>query len=141
MAYTARPFVAQEASYRQLQDLKPNLAVLPWGATEAHNYHMPHGTDNIQAQSLADAAASQANEQGARCVVLPCVPFGNNNSQPTQVATITMTTAMPMVIIQPKSMTGRIPLTNRDAKATIVVTAVNKQGMNLSLMVLLTSQR
>jgi creatinine amidohydrolase len=88
--YTARAFVLQESSYRQAQALRPNVAVLPWGATEAHNYHLPHGTDNFEATALAERATAAAAERGPRCLVLPTVPFGNNNTQLTQVATITM---------------------------------------------------
>jgi creatinine amidohydrolase len=66
------------------------VALLPWGATEAHNWHLPHGTDNLQATALAEQAAAAAYERNARCTVLPTVPFGNNNTQLTQVATITM---------------------------------------------------
>ena len=39
--------------------------------------------------------------------------------------------AMPSVIIHPKSMTGRIPLTTSEQNATMVVTAVKKQGLNM----------
>ncbi len=79
-----------EATYRQVLDLKPNVAVLPWGATEAHNYHLPHGTDNIEATRLGEDAVGRANARGARCVLLPTVPFGNDNMQLDQAATITM---------------------------------------------------
>lgn len=82
----ARPYVAHEASYRQIMELKPNVAVLPWGATEAHNYHLPCGTDVIEANALGEEAVRQANENGARCLLLPCVPFGINHSQLTQFA-------------------------------------------------------
>ncbi len=88
--HTGRPFVLHEATLKQLQALKPNVAVLPWGATEAHNYHLPHGTDVVEATAVAEAGAERANAKGARCVVLPCVPFGNDNLQLRQVATITM---------------------------------------------------
>lgn len=90
MRSAARPFVLAEANLRQLRDLKPNVAILPWGATEAHNFHLPHGTDNVEATALAENAVERANQRGARCVVLPCLPFGNNNMQLSQVATITM---------------------------------------------------
>lgn len=90
MAKSPRPFVLHEANYRQLLDLKPNVAVLPWGATEAHNYHLPHGTDVIEGTALGEAAVERANAKGAKCVLLPTVPFGNDNAQLTQVATITM---------------------------------------------------
>jgi creatinine amidohydrolase len=89
--FTARPFVLHEANYRQTLDLKPNLAVLPWGATEAHNFHLPHGTDVVEANALGERAVEQANARGARCILLPCVPFGIDHSQAaSQVATITM---------------------------------------------------
>lgn len=77
----ARPFIAHEASYRDILQLKPNVAVLPWGATEAHNYHLPCGTDVIEANALGEAAVARANQQGGRCLLLPCVPYGIDHSQ------------------------------------------------------------
>jgi creatinine amidohydrolase len=55
--------------------------VLPWGATEAHNYHLPYATDNVQAEQVAIRAAERAWAEGARVVVLPTVPFGVNTTQ------------------------------------------------------------
>lgn len=40
--HTARPHVLHEATYRQLMELAPNVAVLPWGATESHNGDFPY---------------------------------------------------------------------------------------------------
>jgi creatinine amidohydrolase len=100
MPYTARPYVLHEASYRQLLDLKPNLAVLPWGATEAHNFHLPYGTDTIEATAMGERVVERANAQGARCVLLPTIPFGNNNQQLTQVATVTMRTATQILVLR-----------------------------------------
>ena len=57
------------------------VAVLPWGATEAHNRHLPYATDNFESDSVAIASASQAWDRGARVLVLPCVPFGVNTGQ------------------------------------------------------------
>ena len=79
------PYIVYEANYRQLQDHRPNVAVLPWGATEAHNYHLPHGTDVIEAMTLAESAAATAHAAGAKVVVLPAIPFGNNAQQLDQV--------------------------------------------------------
>lgn len=98
--FAARPFVLHEANLRQLEALRPNVAVLPWGATEGHNYHLPHGTDVIEATATASAAVERANAAGARCVLLPCVPFGNDNTQLTQVATITMRTATQLAVLR-----------------------------------------
>jgi creatinine amidohydrolase len=55
--------------------------VLPWGATEAHNTHLPYGADNLQSEQVAILAAARAWEKGARAVVLPVVPFGVNTTQ------------------------------------------------------------
>ena len=100
MPFTARAHVLQEANLAQLRELKPNLAVLPWGATEAHNFHLPHGTDNVEAEALAHKSAARANARGARCLVLPCVPFGNNNMQLAgQVAAITMRTRTQQMVL------------------------------------------
>ncbi len=90
MDFSARPFVVLEANYRQLLELKPNVAVLPWGATEAHNFHLPHGTDIIEASALGTRAVERANASGARCVLLPALPFGQNHAQLPQVATISL---------------------------------------------------
>jgi creatinine amidohydrolase len=90
--FTARPFVLHEANFSQLKEFKPNVAVLPWGATEAHNYHLPYGTDVIEATAVAESAVTQAVAAGAKVLLLPTIPFGNDNLQLTTVATITMRT-------------------------------------------------
>lgn len=82
-----RPELLREASYTQLRDYRPNVAVVPWGATEAHGGHLPYAADVIEAEEFASRAAAVAREQGARPVVLPAVPFGNNAQQLDQVAT------------------------------------------------------
>lgn len=95
-----RAHVLLEANYRQLLDQLPAVAVLPWGATEAHNYHLPHGTDVIEATAIAEAAAEQAVAREARPIVLPAVPFGNNAQQQDQVATIHFSTATSLAILR-----------------------------------------
>jgi creatinine amidohydrolase len=95
-----RSYVLEEANYRQLLDNKPNVAILPWGATEAHNYHLPHGTDVLEAVSLAIAAAAIAHGKGAKPIVLPAIPFGNNAQQLDQVATISFRTETAIAILK-----------------------------------------
>jgi creatinine amidohydrolase len=96
---SARPFVLFEANYKQLKDYRPNVAVLPWGAAEAHNYHLPHGTDVIEAVGVAERAAELAHANSARPIVLPAVPFGNDMQQLDQVATISISTATASAIL------------------------------------------
>ncbi|MDC6351806.1 creatininase family protein [Zeaxanthinibacter sp. PT1] len=76
-----RPYVLAETNYKLLKDQKIELAVLPWGATEAHNYHLPYGTDNYQAEAIAAEAAKIAWSEGGKVMVLPAVPFGVNTGQ------------------------------------------------------------
>ncbi|MCW0483906.1 creatininase family protein [Gaoshiqia sediminis] len=58
-----------------------DVAVLPWGAIEPHNYHLPFATDVIQAEAVALESARLAWEEGARVIVLPTVPWGVNTGQ------------------------------------------------------------
>jgi creatinine amidohydrolase len=76
-----RPYVLRETPWSAVRPMKYSVAVLPWGATEAHNFHLPYGTDIYEAESVAIAAAALAWENGARAVVLPAVPFGVNTGQ------------------------------------------------------------
>lgn len=56
------------------------MAMLPWGATEPHNLHLPYLTDCILSQSIAvEAAMKLYAEKGVRCMVLPPVAMGAQN--------------------------------------------------------------
>jgi creatinine amidohydrolase len=76
-----RPYVLAENNWKTVKDTDYELAVLPWGATEAHNYHMPYGTDIIEAEHIAAEGARLAWEKGAKITVLPVIPFGVNTGQ------------------------------------------------------------
>lgn len=73
-----RPYLLAETTWQTVQSTDYEVAVLPWGSTEAHNYHLPYATDTIQCDYVAAAAAEEAWEEGARVLVLPTVPFGVN---------------------------------------------------------------
>jgi creatinine amidohydrolase len=76
-----RPYLLNELTWKTVRDTRYDVAVLPWGATEAHNFHLPYGTDNIETDAIAARAAERAWQQGAKVVVLPTVPFGVNTGQ------------------------------------------------------------
>ena len=78
---TMKPFILAETNWKTLRDQKIDLAVLPWGATEAHNLHLPFSTDNIMVDKIAAEAAQEAWNKGARLIVLPAIPFGVNTGQ------------------------------------------------------------
>lgn len=77
-----RSFVLEETNWNIVRDRIPEIAVLPWGATEAHNLHMPYGTDNYIAARIAEESAGQATAKGAKVMVLPTIPYGVNTGQP-----------------------------------------------------------
>jgi len=76
-----KPYILAETSWKTIKDLKVELAILPWGATEAHNYHLPYSTDNIMVESVARDSAKLAWEKGGKVIVLPTIPFGVNTGQ------------------------------------------------------------
>jgi creatinine amidohydrolase len=76
-----RPYILSESHWSEVRDRDYQLAVLPWGATEAHNYHLPYGTDNYETDALVHEAARQAWERGAQVIVLPTIPVGVNTGQ------------------------------------------------------------
>ncbi len=76
-----RPYLLAETTWKRVREGEFGIAVLPWGATEAHNTHLPYGTDSIEVSYVAAAAARLAWERGTRVVVLPTIPFGVNTGQ------------------------------------------------------------
>ncbi len=77
----SRPFVLAESTWKAVKSTPYKVAILPWGATEPHNYHLPYGTDIYETAAIAKRAAEIAWKQGAKVVVLPTVPFGVNTGQ------------------------------------------------------------
>lgn len=94
-----RPYLLSEANHRQLTESPPKVAILPWGATEAHNRHLPYATDIIEATRIAERSAELAFARGAAVAVLPTIPFGNNEQQLDQACTISIRTATALAIL------------------------------------------
>jgi len=77
-----RPWMLAELNYGRVKEQAPfEVAVLPMGATEPHNLHMPYGTDTFQVDLVADRACARATEAGARVVLLPSLPYGTETNQ------------------------------------------------------------
>lgn len=76
-----KPYLLSENNLNSIRNTQFDLALLPWGATEAHNYHLPYGTDNYETRAFAAEAASMAWKKGTKCLVLPAIPFGVNTGQ------------------------------------------------------------
>jgi creatinine amidohydrolase len=76
-----KPWLLGERTFKDLREDPPEVAVLPFGATEPHNYHLPYSTDTLQAETLAAAACERAFGKGAKCVALPPIPYGTETNQ------------------------------------------------------------
>lgn len=68
------------SNYGTTRRLDYQLAILPWGATEPHNYHLPYLTDAIISHAVAVDSARKALERyGVRAMVMPAIPLGAQN--------------------------------------------------------------
>ena len=66
--------------YGKVKPLNYDLVILPWGATEPHNLHLPYLTDCILSHAIAIDAAQQSLEKySVRCMVMPYVTAGAQN--------------------------------------------------------------
>lgn len=74
-----RPYILEETNWKQVTNETYEIAVLPWGATEPHNYHLPYGTDSLETAKIAAEAAQKAWLKGAKIMVLPVIPLGVQN--------------------------------------------------------------
>ena len=74
-----RPYILEETNWKQIKNQKYEVAVLPWGATEPHNYHLPYGTDSLETSEIAAEAAGKAWSKGAKVMILPAIPLGVQN--------------------------------------------------------------
>ena len=67
-------------NWADVREHEYDLAVLPWGAVEPHNYHLPYLTDCILSYEIASDAAEIAYKKGATCMVMSPVYFGSQNA-------------------------------------------------------------
>jgi creatinine amidohydrolase len=77
----ARPWMIAETNWKHVQATRYDVAVLPWGATEAHNWHLPYATDSLQNEAMTAEAGRIAWQAGTRVAILPNLPFGVQTGQ------------------------------------------------------------
>jgi creatinine amidohydrolase len=73
-------WVLAEQNHAFIRSQSWEAAVLPFGATEPHNLHMPYGTDNFQVEAIGRQACERAYHAGARVLLLPTIPYGVNTN-------------------------------------------------------------
>lgn len=89
-----------EAHWLHIKETDYDLVVLPWGATEPHNLHLPYGTDTIETMAIAEQAARLAQSQDAKVIILPPVPFGVNTGQLDLKLTINLNPSTQLAILK-----------------------------------------
>ena len=75
-----REWVLSEQRHDQIRAQRWEVVVLPFGATEPHNLHMPYGTDNFEVEAIGQRACERAYRAGARVLLLPTIPYGVNTN-------------------------------------------------------------
>jgi creatinine amidohydrolase len=76
-----RPWILAETNFTQVKSCDYQVAVLPMGATEPHNLHLPYGTDTLQADHIGSRVCESAWNKGAKVVMLPAIPYGTETNQ------------------------------------------------------------
>ena len=95
-----RPYILTETHWSDVSEQDFDLAILPWGATEAHNFHLPYGTDNYETEALVYEAARMVWEKGAKVIVLPTMPMGVNTGQTDIYMTLNMNPSTQQSILE-----------------------------------------
>jgi creatinine amidohydrolase len=75
-----REWILSEINYGYVKNHPYDVAVLPMGATEPHNLHLPYGTDTFESLEIASRSCEAAFRRGARVVMLPVVPYGTETN-------------------------------------------------------------
>jgi len=65
-----------DAIYGDIKYADIQVAVLPIGAIELHNLHLPHGTDVFKGTIVGERICEAAHTRGGKLMLLPTVPFG-----------------------------------------------------------------
>jgi creatinine amidohydrolase len=75
-----RGWILHEQNHAFVRSHRWEVAVLPFGATEPHNLHMPYGTDTIQVEEIGRRSCERAFQAGAGVILLPALPYGVNTN-------------------------------------------------------------
>ncbi|MBX3414412.1 MAG: creatininase family protein [Pirellulales bacterium] len=76
-----RPWKLAETNYDYVRAHQFEVAVLPLGATEPHNLHLPYGTDTFEGDAIGERICGDAHDRGAKVVLLPTIPYGTETNQ------------------------------------------------------------
>ena len=80
MNHKPRPWALADLSYSDVKASGFEIVVLPLGATEPHNLHLPYGTDIFEAEIIGNHICEAATAAGAKVALLPTIPFGTETN-------------------------------------------------------------
>ena len=95
-----RPWIIAETNWKHIHATRYEVAVLPWGATEAHNWHLPYATDSLQNEAITAEAGRLAWQAGAHVGILPNLPFGVQTGQADIPFCINMNPSTQMAVLE-----------------------------------------
>ncbi|MEX0884829.1 MAG: creatininase family protein [Phycisphaeraceae bacterium] len=72
------PGILETMTIDEVRAFKPEVVVLGIASTEPHGPHLPYGTDMFQCDAICRRGVARGNEQGARALMYPTLPIGNN---------------------------------------------------------------
>ncbi len=75
-----RPWKLSEVNYGKVKNTQYEVAVLPLGATEPHNLHLPYGTDDYEGTFIGEQICEAAHARGAKVMLLPTIPYGTETN-------------------------------------------------------------
>ena len=94
-----RPWILAETNYTHVKDHQYEVAVLPFGATEPHNLHLPYGTDILEGTIVGERICAAACERGANVVLLPTIPYGTQTNMHALPLAMNLNPSTLMVIV------------------------------------------
>ena len=75
-----RPWILAETNYSYTKENQYEVAVLPLGATEPHNLHLPYATDTFEGTIIGEHICEAAHNRGSKVVLLPAIPYGTETN-------------------------------------------------------------
>lgn len=70
--------ILETMTIEEVRAFRPEVVVMGLGSVEPHGPVLPYCTDLVQCDEIVRTATQLANDQGARALMYPTLPIGNN---------------------------------------------------------------
>jgi creatinine amidohydrolase len=65
-----KPWKLQHLRHASVRNAHYEVAIVPIGACEPHNFHLPYGTDAYESELVSDRVCEEAQKLGANVIQL-----------------------------------------------------------------------